>query len=102
MIHVIATITAKPGKRPQLIAAYEKLVPEVLAEQGCLAYGPAVDVDSGLSAQPAVRPDVVVIVEQWQTLDSLRAHLEAPHMIAFREANGPIIVSFEFSVLQPA
>lgn len=102
MIHVIATITAKPGKRADLIAAYEKLVPEVLAEQGCLAYGPAVDVDSGLSAQPPVRQDVVVIVEQWQTLDSLRAHLQAPHMLAFRDEKGPIIASIELAVLQPA
>ena len=102
MIHVIATITARPGKRPQLIAAFEKLVPEVLAEQGCLAYGPAVDVASGLAAQPPVRDDVLTIVEQWQTLDSLKVHLDAPHMIRFRETNGPIIASIELAVLQPA
>ena len=102
MIHVIADITAPAGKRDQLIAAYQELVPEVLAEKGCLAYGPAIDIDSGLPAQPALRPDVVVIVEQWQNLDALRSHLAAPHMAAFRDKYGSLIKKVELTVLQPA
>lgn len=39
MIHVIAIITAKPGKRTELLAAFSLIVPLVHAEKGCVKYG---------------------------------------------------------------
>ena len=37
MIHVICTITIAPGRREDFIAEFNGIVPEVLAEQGCIA-----------------------------------------------------------------
>ena len=102
MIHVIATITVQPGRRAEFIDAFHRLMPDVLAEDGCIAYGPAVDIESGLDAQPPVRPDVVTVVEQWESLPHLKAHLTAPHMNTWRSANGPLIRSIELAVLEPA
>lgn len=85
MIHVIATIDLQPGVRDRFLAIFKDNVPNVLAEEGCHAYAPTVDADSGIAAQGALRPDTVTVVEQWESLDHLKAHLQAPHMAAYRE-----------------
>ena len=102
MIHVIATIELHPGRREAFLAEFRKLVPLVLAEEGCVAYGPTVDVASGISAQPPVRPDVVTVVETWESLDHLRAHLAAPHMLEYRTRVKEMVVKTTLSVLEPA
>ena len=55
MIHVIATIELKPNSREVYLPVLQKNVANVKAEEGCLAYEPAVDIDSGLPAQGMVR-----------------------------------------------
>ena len=44
MIHVVAIITTKPGKRAEFLTAYRANIPAVRAEAGCIEYGPAIDV----------------------------------------------------------
>jgi len=51
MIHVIAVITAKPGKRAEILAAFRANVPAVRAEKGCIEYGAAIDADNALPVQ---------------------------------------------------
>jgi quinol monooxygenase YgiN len=102
MIHVIATIEVRPGRRKELIAEYHRLVPLVRAEAGCIEYGPTVDVASGLAVQPPVRENVLVIVEKWESLEALKAHTQAPHMTAYREAVKNIVVGVELLVLESA
>jgi quinol monooxygenase YgiN len=101
MIHVIATIETKPGVREALLAIMRENVPLVLAEKGCIAYAPAVDVASGLPVQPALREDVVTIVEAWESLEHLRAHLKTPHMLRYREKVKDLVQRLEVQVLQP-
>jgi quinol monooxygenase YgiN len=36
MIHVIAVITAKPGKRETILEAFRANVPNLRAEKGCI------------------------------------------------------------------
>ncbi len=43
-IHVIATIEIVEGKREEYLAAFEEVVPLVLAEKGCIEYGTFVDI----------------------------------------------------------
>jgi quinol monooxygenase YgiN len=102
MIHVIATVELREGRRDAFLSEFRKVVPNVLAEEGCLAYGPAVDVPSGLSAQPAVRPDVVTIVERWESLEHLRRHVTAPHMLEYRPRVKDMVVATTLIVLEPA
>ena len=102
MIHVIATIQLKPGVRKQFVEIFKTNVAAVLAEKGCLAYGPTVDAASGLPPQGGVRPDVVTIVEQWESLDALRAHLATPHMAAYREKVKDMTLGTSLQVLEPA
>ncbi len=102
MIHVIATVEVAEGKREALLAEFHRLVPLVRAEAGCLEYGPAVDVDSGMALQGAVRPNVVTVVEKWESLDALRAHSAAPHMQEYRGRVKDLVASVRLQVLEPA
>jgi quinol monooxygenase YgiN len=102
MIHVIATIELKPGCREEYLKALKSNVPHVKAEAGCLAYEPTVDVDAGLPVQGELRENVVTLVEAWQSLDALHAHLKTPHMASYREATKDYVTKLSVQVMQPA
>lgn len=102
MIHVIATIKVKPGMREKYLAILKANLPSVLAEKGCRAYAPTVDVESGIPVQADLRPDVVTLVEAWESLADLQAHLKAPHMLDYREKVKDIVKNISLHVLAPA
>jgi quinol monooxygenase YgiN len=102
MVHVIATIELAPGKRDAFLTEFRKLMPKVHAENGCIEYGPAIDVASGIPVQDAPRPNVVVVVEKWADLEALKAHLVAPHMNEYRETVKDLVRGLRLQVLQPA
>jgi quinol monooxygenase YgiN len=101
MIHVIATIHTAPGRRDDFLAAFGELVPDVRAEAGCIEYGPAVDLDTAVSSQPA-RANVVTVMEKWASVPALEDHLAAPHMRRYRERVKDLVVGLEIQVLEPA
>ena len=101
MLHVVATITLRPGVREPFLREFLAIVPEVRAEDGCVEYGAAVDVATGLAAQPPLRDDVVVVVEKWRDLASLEAHLAADHMLAYRERVKDYVTAVQLQVLEP-
>ena len=100
MVHVIAVITAKPGKRDAILEAFRANVPNVLAEKGCIEYGPAVDAELG-GFQTKVGADGFVVVEKWESLDTLKAHAAAPHMAAYGAKTKDMIASRVIHVLTP-
>ena len=102
MIHVIASIRTASGRRAEVLTLFRTLVPQVLAEAGCLEYGTAVDLENALDGQPAARPDMVTVIEKWQDLAALRAHLAATHMQRFRENVKDLLSGVEIRVLDPA
>jgi len=101
MIQVIATIELKPDCLDEFLAVLHENVPKVKAEEGCLAYEPSIDVDSGLPVQGEIRQNTVTLVEAWLNLDALHAHLKAPHMAAYREAVKDYVQDVRLQVLQP-
>jgi quinol monooxygenase YgiN len=101
MIHVIATIETAKSRRDDFLAAFSELVPDVLAEDGCIEYGPAIDLPTALSNDP-VRENVVTVIEKWESVDALHAHLKAPHMVRYRDRVKDIVVSIAIRVLEPA
>lgn len=102
MIYVIATIQLVEGKREAFLEEFHKLVPKVKAEEGCLEYGPTLDVKTNIAVQIPVRDQVVTIIEKWESLQSLEAHLKAPHMLEYRTKVKDWVVSTSLQVLQPA
>ena len=101
MVHVIATVELVEGKREAFLAEFRRVVPLVRAEAGCLEYGPTADLPTGLPGQPPVREDAITIVERWEGLDALRAHLAAPHMVAYRPKVKDFVRRLTLHVLQP-
>ena len=102
MIHVIATIELHEGRRDDFLAEFRKIVPDVLAEPGCIEYGPAIDAPTDIAAQLPPRGDVATIVEKWESLDHLKAHLSAPHMQAYRPKVKEMIARTSLVILSPA
>jgi quinol monooxygenase YgiN len=102
MIHVIASIRTAPGQRDEVLKLFGALVPQVLAEKGCIEYGTAVDLENAVDGQPAARPDMVTVIEKWQDPAALRTHLAAPHMQQFRDNVKDLVAGAEIRVLEPA
>ena len=102
MIKVIATIEIEPGRRDAFLAEFRKIIPKVRAEQGCIEYGPWVDIETNIATQGETRADVAVIVEKWETLDDLENHLIAPHMMEYRKAVGGLVKGASLQILGPA
>lgn len=102
MIYVIATIEIHPGRRNDFLAEFHKLVPQVRDEKGCIDYGPTVDVPTNIPAQPPARSDVVTVVEKWESLEDLEAHLIASHMVEYRGRVKELVKGVTLQVLEPA
>lgn len=100
MIYVIATIDLKEGRKGAFLEIFHRNIPNVKAEKGCINYEPTVDVDSGLPIQIGLREDVVTIVEAWENLDALQAHLKMPHMAAYREEVKDLVNQVSLQVLE--
>ncbi len=101
MIIVIATVQVQSGQRVEFLSLFHQVVPKVQAEDGCIEYGPTVDVPTNIAAQPEVRADTVTIVEKWRDLDALEAHLIAPHMLEYRQQVKQLVQSASLQVLEP-
>jgi quinol monooxygenase YgiN len=102
MIHVLAIITAKPGKRDEILKIFRANVPAVHAEKGCIEYAPVIDVDSFGPLQTKLGPDTFVVVEKWATADDLKAHGAAPHMVAYGQKTREMLASRVIHVLTEA
>jgi quinol monooxygenase YgiN len=101
MIHVVALITAKPGKREEILKHFRANVPNVHAEKGCIEYGAAVDADNALPFQTKYGPDTIVVIEKWESMDALKAHAAAPHMAAYAGKTKEMIASRVIHILSP-
>ncbi len=102
MIHVLAVITAKPGLREQILAAWRDNVAAVRAEAGCIAYEAVVDVAGSFPGFAQFGADSFVVVEQWESMQALQAHGAAPHMKAYAARVKDFTAKRAIHVLQPA
>jgi quinol monooxygenase YgiN len=102
MIIVLATIELHPGKRSEFLTEFRKIVPKVRAEKGCGEYFPAIDTVSGLAVQGPARDDIVVVIEKWESVAALEAHLIAPHMMEYRPKVKDFVKKVSLQILSPA
>jgi quinol monooxygenase YgiN len=101
MIHVIAVLTTKPGKREEVLTHFRANIPAVLAEKGCIEYAAAVDADPGLPIQAQYGPDTFVVIEKWEDMETLEAHGAAPHMAAYAAKVKDLMASRAIHILSP-
>ncbi len=102
MIHVIATVRLKPGCRDRYLEILKGNVSNVKAEAGCLVYAPTIDMETDIEIHEKAGDEAVTIVEAWESVDALKAHFQAPHMLSYREKAKDLLESVSIRVLQPA
>ena len=101
MICVLASITINEGKRAAFLEIFHANVPKVRQESGCIEYFPAVDIESGLPVQ-YLDENMVTVIEKWESLEALKEHLVAPHMLEYKEQVKSLVKEISLKVLQTA
>jgi quinol monooxygenase YgiN len=99
MINAIASIRVKTGKLYDYLEILKANIPAVRKEKGCIEYVPTVDIDVKLPPQ-VLDKNVVTLLEKWESLEALQAHLGAPHMLAYREKVKDLVESITLKILQ--
>ena len=82
MIVVTAKFKSLPGMRAKVVELAGPCVEATRKEKGCLRYELFVSSEDDVTLQ---------FVEEWTDLDSLRAHMKAPHLATFQEQRKSII-----------
>ncbi len=101
MICVIATMETAAGRRDDLIELFRPLMPQVRAEPGCIDYTAMIDTRSGMAEQEPLRPNALVVVEKWESLDALQAHLKTLHMAEYFRHAEELQVTMQLQVFEP-
>ena len=101
MIHVVATIKLKRGKREKFLEHLRANVSNVIKEKGCLEYTPAYEIDVKIDNQ-SFDQNQVIIIEKWKSIYSLQDHLKAPHMISFRKKVKGMVIGTVLKILSSA
>ena len=99
MINVIASIKIKESHMSEFIEIFKANMANVFLEPGCIEYVPTLDFASGFPVQER-NANVITIIEKWETLESLQAHLVAPHMLEYKEKVRDIVESVSLKVLE--
>jgi quinol monooxygenase YgiN len=99
MIHVIASIQVKEGNLSRFVEIFKSNMPAVLKEKGCLGYAPTRDVSTGLPPQD-MNKNRVTVIEKWDTLADLKAHMSAPHMLEYREKTRNLVENVSLRILE--
>ncbi|MFV9687787.1 putative quinol monooxygenase [Pantoea sp. KXB45] len=101
MLTVVAELCVKPGRRQAVLDAVKKLIPQVLAEEGCHQYDALLDHQAQVPWKQN-SPDSIFMLEQWETLRHLEQHQQMPHMDAHRAIIKDDVVNVKILVLEPS
>lgn len=99
MIHVIASIKVREGRTRDFIDIFKKNVPRVLAEEGCVEYTPAMDLDAETPVQD-LDGNRVMVIEKWESLEALTRHFAAPHMAEYKDNTRDMVEHVSIKILQ--
>lgn len=89
---IVAHIHAKPTKIELVKRELEKLVPVTLAEKGCLQYD---------LHQDNEHPTHFMFYENWESRELWQAHMNAPHLAAYKLATEGAVAELTIHELTP-
>jgi quinol monooxygenase YgiN len=102
-VYVLCRFDLKPDADiSDYIAKTLSVVPAVRAENGCQMYTLLEDAKTDWEKPMRFGERTLWMVEKWDSIDALKAHLEAPHMKAFGPTVRSMRSSGTFHVLQEA
>jgi len=90
MIYVNVSVRVKPGKRQEFIDLFNSFAVTIRKEKGCIQFIPAVDLETGMPPQ-SLDKNMVTILERWEGLEALKAHLAMPYMADFFAKQQPLV-----------
>jgi quinol monooxygenase YgiN len=95
IVHVIAVITAHPGKRQDILDVLLPALPGNLPEKGCIEYTVTTDAEvvGAAHAQTKFGPDTFVIIEKWKSIDHLQEHSSDPEVLDYLKSIEPYLAS---------
>jgi len=99
MINVIASITVNETCMDSFVKIFKSNIQNVLNEEGCVEYTPTIDFETKLPPQ-ILDSNIVTIIEKWETIENLEAHLVAPHMLEYRSKVQDLVESVSLKVLK--
>ena len=103
MVFVIVNYETKDGRRDDFLTEFKQIVTMVRAEKGCLKYEPTIDeLNSGLPTTFSTNANRITLIEMWESVAALKAHIVAPHMSEFRERVKPYLAKVEIQLLRPS
>lgn len=91
IVNVVAVIAAKPGQEQRVEELLRGLVQPSRQDKGCILY----DLHRDLA-----NPGVFVFYEAWESREMLEAHLNAPHLLAWREKATELAAGMDVKVLE--
>lgn len=102
-VYVLCRFDLKPDADiADYIAKTRAVVPAVRAENGCQMYTLLEDAETSWEKPMRFGERTLWMIEKWDSIDALKAHLEAPHMKAFGPTVRSMRASGTFHVLQEA
>ena len=101
MLIVIADIQLHSGAqhRENVLNAFRKITPIVLQEDGCYGYELLVDHESNMNYQTKI-PDSITMLEHWESIEHLNAHLQTPHMQAYKQHVKDDVLDIKIRIMQ--
>jgi quinol monooxygenase YgiN len=100
MIYVVVMVRVKEGKARQFIDLFKSIMPTVHKEKGCIEYKPAIDAPG--APPDATDSNTVVILERWESMEHLQAHMSTPHMAEFFEKQKDLVEDSKIKLLVEA
>ncbi len=101
MIHVIATIEVKPEGFQEFLDIFRANIPAVLAEEGCIRYELTIDDPDSTKLNKTPRDSVATVVETWENIEALTAHLQAAHMKTYKQNTKDLVTNTKVDILKP-
>lgn len=91
MLNIVAIITAKAGKRAEVLEKFNANVPAVLEEDGCIEYAAVIDAEDIGPFQARLGDDSFAVIEKWESKSALMAHAVSPHMKEYGKATKDLV-----------
>ena len=88
---VVATIVAKPGREAETEGVLLALVAPTLLDKGYIRYDLHRDLED---------PRSFLFYETWESREALDAHLETPHLAAFKARIPELVDKLEIRLLE--
>ena len=103
MLTIIAEIQIRSGAKhyKNVCHAFKKITPIVLLEKGCYGYELLTDYLTEVDFQTKV-PDSITLLEHWESMQHLNAHLKTAHMQAYQAEVEDDVVGIKIRILAAA